>query len=276
MSSPRGDLPVAGVGADDGVDVAVENGQSPSVPLDHEPLVRVSRRPEVLRGGPWPKAGLNIGESRSIGRQPGLAQCRRIGDRVNLEVVDVAIELEPHHPVDQIAGRHLCCRSDRGMELEQATAGTTDDPTGVVGPGDDLDRAGERLVRDGIHLSPIRRRDRRLQVVDGFMHLPTVRARRAPPGKVRSSPDQREDGVGGRVTVQILCQSLTDTSPPIPDGSHTDSLARAVHRLGDVVPKGDRSSGRVIREQEWSFLGVQCRRAPTLTPRRTRCLQDPA
>ena len=38
----------------------------------------------------------------------------------------------------------------------------------------------------------------------------------------------------------------TDTSPPIPDGSHTDSLARAVHRLGDVVPKGDRSSGRVI------------------------------
>ena len=90
--------------------------------------MRVSRRPEVLRGGPWPKAGLNIGESRSIGRQPGLAQCRRIGDRVNLEVVDVAIELEPHHPVDQIAGRHLCCRSDR-MELEQATAGTTDDPT---------------------------------------------------------------------------------------------------------------------------------------------------
>ena len=49
---PRGDLPVAGVGADDCVDVAVENGQSPRVPLDHEPRVRVSRRPQVLRGGP--------------------------------------------------------------------------------------------------------------------------------------------------------------------------------------------------------------------------------
>jgi len=195
---PRGDLPVAGVAADDGVDVAVENGQSPSVPLDHEPLVRVSRRPEVLRGGPWPKAGLNIGESCSIGRHPGLAQRRRIGDRVDLEVVDVAVELEPHHPVDQIASRHLCCRCDRGMELEQATAGTTDDPAGVVGPGDNLDRTGERLVRDGVHLSRARRRDRRLQDVDGLMHLPTVRVRRAPSGEVRSSPDQREDGVGER------------------------------------------------------------------------------
>ena len=84
------------------------------------------------------------------------------------------------------------------MELKQATAGITDDPTGVVGPGDDLDRAGERLVRDGVHLSRIRRRDRRLQVVDGFMHLPTVRIRRAPPREVRSSPDQREDSVGER------------------------------------------------------------------------------
>jgi hypothetical protein len=125
-----------------------------------------------LRGGPWPKAGLNIEESCSIGCHPGLAQCRRIGDRVDLEVVDVAVELKPHHPVDQIAGRHLCCRSDRGMELQQATAGTTDD---VIGPGDNLDRAGERLVRDGVHLSRIRRRDRRLQDVDGLMHLPTVR-----------------------------------------------------------------------------------------------------
>jgi hypothetical protein len=67
------------------------------------------------------------------------------------------------------------------MELEQATARITDDPAGVVGPGDDLDRAGERLVYDGVHLSRIRRRDRCLQVVDGLMHLPTVRVRRAPP-----------------------------------------------------------------------------------------------
>jgi hypothetical protein len=54
-----------------GVDVAVENGQSPSVPLDHEPRVGVSRPPALLRGGPWSKASLNIAESRSIGRHPG-------------------------------------------------------------------------------------------------------------------------------------------------------------------------------------------------------------
>jgi hypothetical protein len=65
---PRGELPVAGVGANDGVDVAVENGQSPSVPVDHEPLVRMSRRPAVLQG-PCPEAGLEIGESCSIGRR---------------------------------------------------------------------------------------------------------------------------------------------------------------------------------------------------------------
>jgi hypothetical protein len=118
--------------------------------------------------------------------------------RVEREVVDVAVELEPHHPVGQTAGRHLCCRSDCGVELEQATAGTTDDPAGVVGPGDDLERAGERLMRDGVDLSWIRRRDRRLQVVDGLMHLPTLRIRRAPPREVRSSPDQREDSVGER------------------------------------------------------------------------------
>ena len=84
------------------------------------------------------------------------------------------------------------------MELKQATARITDDPTGVVSPGDDLDRAGERLARDGVHLSWISRRDRRLQVVDGLMNLPTVRIRRALPGEVRSSPDQRENSVGER------------------------------------------------------------------------------
>jgi hypothetical protein len=156
----------------------------------------VSRPPALLRGGPWSKASLNIAESRSIGRHPGGAQCRRIGHRVDLEVVDVAVELEPHHPGGQIAGRHLCCRGNRGMKLEEATASTTDDPAGVIGLNDDLDRAGECLVRDGIHLSRIRRRNRRLQDVDGLMHPPTVRIRRAPPGQVRSSPNQREDSVG--------------------------------------------------------------------------------
>jgi len=33
----------------------------------------------------------------------------------------------------------------------------------------------------------------------------------------------------------------------MPDGSHADSLAGAVHRLGDVVPKGDRSSVAIER-----------------------------
>jgi hypothetical protein len=114
------------------------------------------------------------------------------------------LQLEPHHPVGQTAGRHLCYRSGCGVELKQAMARITDDSAGVVGPGDDLDRAGERLVGDGLHLSWIRRRGRRLQVVDGLMHLPTVPIRRAPPGEVRSSPDQREDSVGDVVTVQIL------------------------------------------------------------------------
>src|SRR5215217_3368390 len=107
------------------------------------------------------------------------------------------------------------------MELKQATARITDDPAGVVGPGDDLDRAGECLVRDGVYLSWIRRRDRRLQVVDGRMHLPTVRVRRAPPGEVRSSPDQREDSVGERGHSTDSLQSLTDTSPSRCPTGHT-------------------------------------------------------
>src|SRR5215207_9901463 len=78
--------------------------------------------------------------------------------------------------------------------------------------------------------------ERRLQVVDGgHMHLPTVRVRRASPGEVRSSPDQREDGVGEGGHSTDSPQSLPDKCPPIPHVSHEDSLASAVHRLGDVV-----------------------------------------
>jgi hypothetical protein len=32
------------------------------------------------------------------------------------------LELEPHHPVGQTAGRHLCCRSACGVELERRQA----------------------------------------------------------------------------------------------------------------------------------------------------------
>src|SRR5688500_10083418 len=50
---------------------------------------------------------------------------------------------------------------------------------------------------------------------------PTVPIRRAPPGEVRSSPDQREDSVGERGHSTDSRQSLTDTSPsPCPTG-HT-------------------------------------------------------
>jgi hypothetical protein len=131
------------------------------------------------------------------------------------------LELEPHHPVGQIAGRHLCCRTGCGMQLEQATASITDDPTGVVGPGDDLERAGERLVGDGVQLSWIRRRDRRLQLSTAlciWRPCPFDALHRERSAPVRISGRTVSASV---VTVQILCKSLTDTSPSRCPTGHT-------------------------------------------------------
>jgi hypothetical protein len=115
----------------------------------------------------------------------------------------------------------MCRRSDRRMELEQTTAGTTDDFTGVVGPGDDLDRAGERLVRDGVRLSRIRRRDpaSRMSMASCICRPCAVDAlHRERSARARISGRTASTSV---VTVQILCQSLTDTSP-----AHTRRVTR--------------------------------------------------
>jgi hypothetical protein len=82
-----------------------------------------------------------ISVRRAVRLHAGVTQGRGVRDWVELEIVDVALELELHHPVDQLACRHAGSGSTAGVKGEQSTAGVTDDSAGVVGPGDDLDRA---------------------------------------------------------------------------------------------------------------------------------------
>lgn len=113
-------------------------------------------------------------------------------DRVDLEEVDLAIELELDHPVDQSCdvrvGRLRCS----WMQREQTPARVTDDAAGVVSPGDHLDRTGERSMGDFVDLDRVHRRHCRLKDVVASVHLPAVRVRRMPPMQVSARTDQRE------------------------------------------------------------------------------------
>ena len=122
------------------------------------------------------------------------------------------------------------------MELQQATAGTTDDPlessalamtlialasalwvTAYTSAGSVVGIAASKMSMASCICRPC--------ALDALHRERSARVRIS--GRTASA---------SVVTVQILCQSLTARVLPIPDGSHTDSLARAVHRLGDVVP----------------------------------------
>jgi hypothetical protein len=57
------------------------------------------------------------------------------------------------------------------VEVEEAPAGVADDAAGIVGAGDDLDRAGERLVCHGVNVGWIAGGDRCFEDVHGLVHL---------------------------------------------------------------------------------------------------------
>ncbi|MGH3333394.1 MAG: hypothetical protein ACRDPJ_19020 [Nocardioidaceae bacterium] len=72
-------------------------------------------------------------ELRSVGRHAILAERRGVCDGIELEVVDVAVELELHHPVDELCRRHQGGGRRLGMQVQQSAAGVADDAAGVVG-----------------------------------------------------------------------------------------------------------------------------------------------
>ena len=116
----------------------------------------------------------------AIGGHAVPAEGRRIGDRVELEAVDVAVELKRDHPVHQPASGDACPRGSLRVQRQQPPAGVPDDSAGVVGTGNHLQGGAQRLVGDGVDLRRIGARDGRLKGVHGLVHLTPVRVRGAP------------------------------------------------------------------------------------------------
>lgn len=96
----------------------------------------------------WLRAepGADLVELRAVARRARFTQGRGVGDRVKLEVVDIALELERDHLVHEAR----CGDSGFGCSLrvqaEQPAAGAPDDAARVVGPGDHLDSGRRCLV----------------------------------------------------------------------------------------------------------------------------------
>ena len=106
---PGRDLPVFGVCPDDRLDVMVEHSEPAVVPLQHPPFMPVGHRPGLGLGWLRGEGRATFVESRPVSGDADLAEGWRIGDRVELEVVDVAVELERDHPV------HEPARGDAGL-----------------------------------------------------------------------------------------------------------------------------------------------------------------
>ena len=184
------------MGADDRVDVAVEHRQSLGVPVQPEPVAAIRRRPPSFLRGPWAEAGFDLGEPSTVGGHALLAERRCVGDRVDLEVVALVVELERQHPVDQFRDRRRGPRRDLGMQVQQLSARVSDDPAGVVGSHDYLQRRGDRLLRHRKHDGWIVGLGCLLQNRHRLVHLTAMRVGGAPARQVRTSTDQRQDGLG--------------------------------------------------------------------------------
>jgi|HubBroStandDraft_3_1064219.scaffolds.fasta_scaffold03024_6 hypothetical protein len=122
-------------------------------------------------------------------------------DRVEFEVIDFAVELELHHPLDQLTCRHTGASGHLRMQAEQSPARVADDTAGVVGPRDHRDRGGKRLVPDGPHLTHLGGVGRGgcsfLQGVDRFVHPGPMLIRHVPPVQIgAASTDQRQHRIG--------------------------------------------------------------------------------
>lgn len=195
---PRRHLAVAGMGADDRVDVAVEDGEASVVPLQHPPLVPIGQRPAIRPHRHRCQRGADGVQASPVRLHAGVAKSGGVGDRIELEVVDVTVELELDHPVHQLARRDLGGRRGPRVQVEQPTTRVADDPARVVSTSDHLDRARQRGVDHRVELGRIGARPRRLEHVDRPVHLAAVRVRRPPPAEIGPRPDQRKDGVGQR------------------------------------------------------------------------------
>lgn len=80
-------------GADDRVDVVIENGEPLGVPAQGEPLVGVGGGPTAFLGRTRPEACPDIIEGLAVRRHARHAESRGVGDGVELEVFRVAVEL---------------------------------------------------------------------------------------------------------------------------------------------------------------------------------------
>ncbi len=218
---PRGHLAVACVGPDDGVDVAVEHRETSVVPVQHPTLVTIGNRPAIRLRWFRPEGGTHRVEPCPVRLHTHISERGGVRDGIDLEVVDVPVELELHHPVDQLARSDTGRRRDRRMQREQSTTRATDDPAGIVCAGDHFDSARQRGMHHRIHLSRVRRTERSFEHIDRLVHLATMLVRRAPPAQIRPSPDKWKDSVGQRSHERetIVIAALNRSGPPCHDSA---------------------------------------------------------
>ena len=196
IQEPLRDLPVACVGADDRLDITVQHRQPLRVPVQGEPVMAVRCRPPLLLRRPDAEAGFEVGEPCPISGDALLAERARIGDEIEVEVVALTVELERHHPVHQFGDRRPGPRCDLRVQVQQRSARVSDDPAGVVGAHDHLQRRRDRLLRHREHDGRILGLCCLLEDLQRFVHLPAVLIGRQPTPQVRASANQRKDRVG--------------------------------------------------------------------------------
>ena len=195
---PRSDPPVAGVGADDRADVAVVDGEASVVPLQHPTLMSIGYRPAIRLGRLRPHCGAHGIEACPIHLHADVAQSRGVGHRIELEVVDVAVELELDHPVHQLARRDPRIRRGLRMQRQQSTARVADDPARVVSTSDHLDGARQCRVHDRVELGWVGGCSRCFEHIDRLVHLAAVGVGCAPPVQIGPCPDERKNSVRQR------------------------------------------------------------------------------
>jgi len=119
----------------------VVNGEASVVPRQHPPLVSIGNRPPIRLCRLRRQCGADGVQACPVHRHAGIAQSGGVGDRIQLKVVDITVELELDRPVHQLARRNFGDRRALRMHGEQPTARVADDAARVVRTSDHLDRA---------------------------------------------------------------------------------------------------------------------------------------
>lgn len=148
---PHRDPPVSGIGADDRVNVSIEDGQALRVPVEGVPITGARRRPSLIVRWAGAETCCDRIEFRSVPRDAQLSKSGRVCDRVDREVVTFVLELEFDHPVDQLGGGRTGYFRHPGVKVQQIAAGVTDDSAGVIGAHDYPERRRDRLLSYGEH-----------------------------------------------------------------------------------------------------------------------------